>query len=102
MLTQVEIMEIVVENFYKDFFSPFSLSYQDTNTNHLCEVGYLLGIIGLLLKKDPFSTPMVGTVLILFGAHELSSVLMDSCTTTTCLVHSHQTCCGLTALPFYS
>lgn len=49
MLTQVEIMEIAAENFYKDFF-PLPLSYQDTNTNRLYEVGYLLGIIGLLLK----------------------------------------------------
>lgn len=40
MLTQVEIMEIVVENFYKDF-SPFIQSCQDSNTNCLCEVGYL-------------------------------------------------------------
>lgn len=51
MLTQVEIMEIVVENFYKEIFSPFTLPCQDTNTNRLYEVCYLLGIIGLLLKK---------------------------------------------------
>jgi len=51
MLSQVEIMEIVGENFYKYIFSTFTLSYQDTNTNRLYEVGYLLGIIGLPLKK---------------------------------------------------
>lgn len=97
MLTQVGTMEIVVENFYKDIFSPFTLSYQDTNTNRLYEVGYLLHIIGLLFKK-------ILSVLqvVLPGTHELSSVLMDSCTTATCSAHSHQTSCGLTALPFYS
>lgn len=49
MLTQVEIMEIVAENFYKDF-SPFTQSYQDSNTNCLREVGSLCNRI---TDKDP-------------------------------------------------
>jgi len=56
----------------------------------------------ITIKKDPFTTPAAGTVLVFFGTHELSSVLTDSCTTTTCSPHSHHTWCGLTALPFHS
>lgn len=78
MLTQVEIMEIVVENFYKDF-SPFTQSCQDSNTNCLCEVVYLWNRI---TDKDPVSIPMAGTVLLpSFGTHGLSRALMGSWTT---------------------
>lgn len=74
-----------MENFYKDF-SPFTPSYQDSNTNCLYEMGYLCNRI---TDKDPVSIPMAGTVLVSFGTHGLSSALMDSWTTATCSVHSH-------------
>lgn len=84
MLTQVEIMEIAVGNFYKEF-SPFTQSHQDSNTNCLCEVSYFCNRI---TGKDLVSIPKAGTVLASFGTQGLSSALMDSWTTAACSVHS--------------
>lgn len=54
--------------------------------------------IRITVKKDPLSTPIVGTVLVLFGTHELTTVWMDSCTTTACLAHSYMMWPNCTAI----
>lgn len=51
------------EEFLQRDFSPFTPLYQDKNTSSGYEMGYLLSIKALLLRKDPFSAPRIVLVL---------------------------------------